>query len=79
MKRSTVIFQQISDHNASDIIFHLHRLWCKNPKNCAHLLKRLPYEKIKPIERWVAHHFWWVHKGFEFETFLRLIVQQKNK
>ena len=77
MKRSTVIFQQINNHNAGDIILHLHRLWCRNPKHCAALLKRLPFEKVKPIERWVSQCFWWVHRAWEFETFLREIVFDK--
>lgn len=77
MKRSTVIYQQIGNHNAGDIILHLHRLWCRNPKHCAALLKRLPYEKVKPIERWVSQCFWWVYRGFEFESFLRQIAHEK--
>ena len=74
MKRSTVIYQQIGNHNAGVIILHLHRLWCRNPKYCSRLLRRLPYEKIKPIERRVSQQYWWVYKGFEFEAYLRKII-----
>ena len=77
MKRSTVIYQQIGNHNASEIILHLHRLWCRNPKHCKTLLNKLPYKKVKPIERRVSQCFWWVYKGAEFETFLRQIALEK--
>lgn len=77
MKRSTVIYQMIGNHNASDIVLHLHRLWLKNPKNCKYLLRKLSYEKVHRIERWLTQCFWWIYRDDDFMEFLANIIREK--
>lgn len=78
MKRSTVIYQHINNKNAAEIILHLHRLWCKQPKTCAYLLRRLSSEMIRPIRRRVSQQFWWVYRSFDFEMFLNKIEYEQD-
>lgn len=67
MKRTTVIFQPIANYNAAEIIFYLHKMYCKKPHVFRTLVRKMNYEQVHSIERYVSHHFWMLYNGSDLE------------